>query len=976
MNKRKSKRLISILLACLMVVSMFPAAAFADDGNTDARPNTNQSTDMGETKQDGEVAGLPAPDDDGNIVLEKDWTLENDVTLSNSLIIKGDVTIDLNGHNITTDKTITVTGKATLRDSKATTAPVVSEDYKTVTYDSGKINYTGKNTGIIVMEGGIFTLESGTIASKGNGIYANGYMETTDRSPINSTVIMTGGYIHAQEFGIGVAGLGAAVTVNDGVIMTNDNAVVGGNGTLTSKENHGGTTININGGTLIGHITTSGYIACGVYHPQQGTLNISGGTIFADGGVGVLMRAGDANITGGDISATGNVNGKVGDSQIVVGSYGVVFDDRSGYPGKEEKDTVAITGDAKVSGEVGAVTVVPTGDGAEPNTNRVEITGGTFLKGEAADTNVNQYIAPGNEVNESGQVGISKDAVAQIGNKGYNSMQEAIDAAKDGNVTIELLKDTSTDKPIKLSKGVILDGKKHTLTYTGGTSGTPTNGAFITAAEDNVTIKDLTINAGNIKHGVQFYCNKGGKMEKVIVNGGTYTSVIVNGAEAALTECTLNPIGENAYTNIEYAMGEGVANAPKITLDNVIGSTAKPLVYADKNTANRVDPGNTNYEEVANKINDNLKGAEVTLVIVKDDGTIDTENSVVGTKIYTVTFDANGGTVTPSTILTKNDGTLSRSLPTPTYGGGYKFLYWAREDGTKVDATTTFDADTTIKAVWEPPYTGKYSYEITTKVGDNGSIKVDRYATEGEKVTITVTPDEAYLLDELTATSGKKEIELKDNGDGTYTFTMPHGDVKIDATFAEDPDWEKPTPEPEMPFTDVNDGDWFYDVVKYAYNEGLMTGTTKTTFEPNIATTRGMIVSMLARLEGNPTAKSAGFADVADGAWYADAVNWAASEGIVSGYSDTKFGPNDPITREQMAAILYNYAEYKSMDVSARADLDKYTDAASISSWATDVLSWANAEGLVNGMTETTLAPQGQATRAQVAAIFQRFLTK
>ena len=277
---------------------------------------------------------------------------------------------------------------------------------------------------------------------------------------------------------------------------------------------------------------------------------------------------------------------------------------------------------------------------------------------------------------------------------------------------------------------------------------------------------------------------------------------------------------------------------------------------------------------------------------------------------------------------------------------------------------------------YEPPYTGKYSYEITTKVGDNGSIKVDRYATEDEKVTITVTPDEAYLLDELTATSGKKEIELKDNGDGTYTFTMPHGNVTITATFAEDPDWEKPTPEPEMPFTDVNDGDWFYDVVKYAYNEGLMTGTSETTFEPNIATTRGMIVSMLARLEGNPTAKSAGFADVADGAWYADAVNWAASEGIVSGYSDTKFGPNDPITREQMAAILYNYAEYKGMDVSARASFDKYTDASSISSWATDVMQWAVSEELISGVTTDTLIPQGNATRAQVAAIFERFLTK
>lgn len=155
-----------------------------------------------------------------------------------------------------------------------------------------------------------------------------------------------------------------------------------------------------------------------------------------------------------------------------------------------------------------------------------------------------------------------------------------------------------------------------------------------------------------------------------------------------------------------------------------------------------------------------------------------------------------------------------------------------------------------------------------------------------------------------------------------------------------------------------------------------MTGTSATTFAPNIATTRGMIVSMLYRLEGGPAAGSANFADVVDGAWYADAVNWAASEGIVSGYSADTFGPNDPITREQLAAILHNYAAYKGMDVTASADLSAYSDAASISDWATDVMQWAVGEGLISGMTEDTLAPQGEATRAQVAAIFQRFLSE
>ena len=153
-----------------------------------------------------------------------------------------------------------------------------------------------------------------------------------------------------------------------------------------------------------------------------------------------------------------------------------------------------------------------------------------------------------------------------------------------------------------------------------------------------------------------------------------------------------------------------------------------------------------------------------------------------------------------------------------------------------------------------------------------------------------------------------------------------------------------------------------------------MTGTSATTFEPNTSTTRAMIVAILNRLEDGPTADGGTFTDIHDGDWYADAVNWAASEGIVAGFEDGTFRPNDPITREQMAAILYNYAQWKGYDVSARADLSRYSDQPS--EWAEDVSRWAVAEGLLTGITEDTLAPQASATRAQVAAIFQRFLSE
>lgn len=281
--------------------------------------------------------------------------------------------------------------------------------------------------------------------------------------------------------------------------------------------------------------------------------------------------------------------------------------------------------------------------------------------------------------------------------------------------------------------------------------------------------------------------------------------------------------------------------------------------------------------------------------------------------------------------------------------------------------------------VKEPPYTGKYSYELSTSVGDHGSLTVDRYATEGEKVTITVTPDDAYKLDDLSVTAGGKEVTLTAGGDGTFSFTMPSADVKITATFAKDPDWT----EPEEPATDVSDifldiapNAWYKDAVQYAYAGGLMTGVSANEFAPEATTTRAMIVSMLARLEGVTSAESAGFADVAANDWYATAVNWAAASGITSGTGDGNFSPNTAITREQLAAILMNYAQYKGQDVSARATLDTYNDATAISSWANDVMSWAVAEGLLTGVTADTLQPQGAATRAQVAAILQRFLSE
>ena len=203
--------------------------------------------------------------------------------------------------------------------------------------------------------------------------------------------------------------------------------------------------------------------------------------------------------------------------------------------------------------------------------------------------------------------------------------------------------------------------------------------------------------------------------------------------------------------------------------------------------------------------------------------------------------------------------------------------------------------------------------------------------------------------------------------DGTYTFTMPNGQVKVAVTFVE------AAPEP-LPFTDVNEGDWFHDAVQYVYDNGLMDGVGDGQFAPNATTNRAMVVTILYRLAGEPAVSGdVGFADVESGLWYTDAVLWAAQNGIVNGISETEFSPSGDLTQEQLATILYRYAQDQGYDVSAQADLSGFPDAGDIQDYATQALSWAVAEGLLQGFEDDSLQPGGTATRAQIATILMRF---
>ena len=485
-----------------------------------------------------------------------------------------------------------------------------------------------------------------------------------------------------------------------------------------------------------------------------------------------------------------------------------------------------------------------------------------------------------------------------------------------------------------------------TLTVNGGTlNGTPSGDVTYKVTDVSLNKTSLTLTEG------------GSETLTATVKPDNATNKNVTWSSSAESVATVDNSGKVT------AVGAGTATIKATAQDGSGKSDTCTVTVTAKTYSLSVDPAALNFGSITE--GDALPAAqEVTIT--------NTGNQTV-TLVQPTAENFEIGKLSETTLEPDETATFTIQPKDKLPRGSYS------EQITITDSNNVMLKLTATFTVKEPPYTGKYSYELTTSVGDHGSLTVDRYATEGEKVTITVTPDDAYLLDDLVVTAGGKDVELVDNGDGTYTFTMPSTDVRISATFAEDPDWT----EPEEPATDVSDlfidiaaNAWYKDAVQYAYAGGLMTGVSAHEFAPEATTTRAMIVSMLARLESVESAESAGFADVAADDWYATAVNWAAASGITSGTGDGNFSPNTAITREQLAAILMNYAQYKGQDVSARATLDTYNDATAISSWANDVMSWAVAEGLISGVTADTLQPQGAATRAQVAAILQRFLSE
>ena len=561
--------------------------------------------------------------------------------------------------------------------------------------------------------------------------------------------------------------------------------------------------------------------------------------------------------------------------------------------------------------------------------------------------------------------------VAKVGEVEYPSLAQAIEAAKNGG-TVELLANVSIDtwNQVWNVNGMTIEGNNHTITIGAVESGV--NGNYLFYGAENLNVSDLAINFSTNGNGFDMVS---GKLENVKMYGGTGSYAVFVGTSAA----------PNAKVEISNCLFNGFKGAA-VYSQPAADEKATAFISMDNTAISNCGMAMCSYAQNTVFTNNTITGGgEVSFAAAAENTERDNTYTITGNtfqdagKIWfygadlaDVTFTKNQvlGNTTVSTETTKVDTALDVS---ENYWGGEapsaEQLNGVNVTGSDVyyvrDTMNPEDLNTYVSS------SGSTSYAITVEKADNGTVTASRTrASKGLTITLTVKADEGYELDTLTVTDKNgNEIKLTDKGDDKYTFAMPASAVTVEATFA------VKTVEKEVPFADVDVDDWFYGAVKYVYDNELMDGTSATTFAPLMTTNRAMIVTILWRLEGQPeTEATLSFTDVESGVWYTDAVNWAASKGIVKGYSDTVFAPNDTVTREQLATILYRYAETKGYDVTAKGDLTTFADGANTSSWAAEAMEWAVGSGLLSGKDGGKLDPTGTATRAEVATILMRFV--
>ena len=837
----------------------------------------------------------------------------------------------------------------------------------------------------------------------------------------------TGTTVDATVGGVAIpSGTGSGDITTEGQTLTLDATVTDGSDTVTTSN------VTV-GGTALNAIADAGNVANVAIKTNVGTLTVSKAALekivesaekAANNGItpDVTLSIEKVDTTDADNGVTYNVNATVAvggttkevfteasaDSnatiQVSVPAPTGVTDDVHVYylgpNGAEEVSGAKVEGTNVswtvehfstyyVTAEEQEASVTVTKDGATTTTpydtladalNAVKDSGGTItLLKDAALENANYTIKGDVTITGTGTITATPAVPASD-----DASTHAFTITKDGSLTLD-----GVDLAISSNATT---GKTYGFDVQYGGKLTLDNSDVTLSGLTNATISSKATDAGDAEPGVYTLTNSTITATNIrgnFSNGGTWT--IGTGSKVTIDGCASHGFSASAITvengatvdikNVAYrgisindANGKleiqagGVVN---VTNAGTADSDTYDAVYLHENASNGliVQEGATLNVTAGKDGNDRIELSTAAASKSELDGTIiGTVDLPENASHWVVTYKDNGKNWKVE-LVAKDSATIT--LPEIPDQGYNHFQGW--NDGTTTyagGAQVTISKDTIFTAVWSyiPPANPNYRIDILAAEG--GTVTADPAAAKaGATVTLTATPDEGYALGSLTVTDRFGDaVKVTENADGTYTFTMPNGQVTVKATFVETQE-----PAPAEPFPDVDENDWFYDEVVYVYENGLMNGVENNRFAPNTATNRAMLATILYRLAGQPDVSGdLPFTDVAAGTWYTDAVLWAAQNGIVNGLGENTFAPMNTLTREQLVTMLYRYAEAAGYDVSAAADLSGYPDAGKVQTYAQKAMSWAVAEGIVEGM-DGNLNPAGSATRAQIATILMRF---
>ena len=805
-----------------------------------------------------------------------------------------------------------------------------------------------------------------------------------------------------------------SIIVNSGMIETGDGAALSGNNTT------GNMNFTVNGGTLT---TKSGPA---IYQPGQCKLTITGGTLNG----GISLRMGQVNISGGTINAaTENLdspaqyynysgNAWLPDALYVFGGTynstdstygnslnlnitGGTFNCNNGQGsaiaiydiGKvAQAAKITISGDAKLAtttsnrkaydvlslSDIG-VTNPDTGYGNKNLVGKVStaISGGYFTS-DPSDYCADNLtgVSSGNTTypwtvgEKSADTKPAEVAAATVAATVDKSASEAAqDAAKEiGGAMMtqnEAIKAAAKD-----------EANKNTID-----ADTPVGGKTVTQKLQEV---DPTITSDKVKIVYQTYIDV--EVKDAAKENSTFTELTVELTPMYRVIAAKSGVTDY-HVDVDKNTPEAI-NAVQIVGEQPLTLTGKyevtlqlpnGFVVPSDNKLSIKHQKSSGVEYYTGTV-DTTSGTK--MVTFETNGfspfTISAVAAYVGTTAYPTLQEAANAANSGDTIVVKNGAshdltfTATKSVKVKNETGAAVTVKFNGTDKKFGNGETETFSYTKPSSSSGGSSSGKTTYKVTTSAVNNGGVNASPSSAEkGATITITLSPDKGYKLDKLTVTDGSgKTVSTVKKSDTVYTFTMPASAVKVGVSYV------KATETPsETKFNDVSANDWFASAVDYVTGKGMMNGTADNTFSPKANTTRGMVVTVLYRLENQPSTSAASFTDVASGAYYANAVAWANANGIVSGYGSGKFGPNDKVTREQLAAILYRYAQYKKYDVSVGEDTNilSYDDAQSISSYAIPAIQWACGAGVVTGKSGSKLDSKGNATRAEVAAMLMRF---